>query len=148
MKPNQPKKTFWKRLQTFTFKLGLLVVLAGLVWGIPQMILTHHLSGLPMQTLEAGFGILFIVGFLTWFVSYLRFEGETWDAAQRALTPIPRIPELRQQLTKEMGREPTLVEMAAVQQMMVHERNQDAARAAFGAAVTVSAYEIAKSHRR
>jgi hypothetical protein len=60
--------------------------------------------------------------------------GETFEAAQVAATPVPDPLYVAQQLRVEWGREPSVVEVAAVHQMLCTQRNQAALDAGIGIA--------------
>ena len=119
-------------------------VVVGLLAGIPS---GEHYG--PTNALaSAGIITVMLMGILAMMKWMWKFMGDTIDAAIRASVPVPPREELRAQLVSELGREPSLEEIAALQQILMNERAQDAVRAAAGVAFYLQLRHVAKGRGR
>ena len=118
-----------------------LVVLAIdlVIWFVLHKL--HH--SIQAVNLAGEYTILGLFGLwvLTLTLTYLFFLGDSFEAGIRGMKPIPTPQEIAHQLHVELGRPPTLQEVASVQQMLATARNQDLVTAGIGAASWVAVRE-------
>lgn len=105
-------------------------------WGIFLLVgLTNPQKAPDATTLPPGKIQIIAAGFMLasyWvlFIMWLIF-GREMDQAYQTLTTSPPSPaQIQWQLSQELGRPPTLVEVAAVHQMLVSDHNQQLIQAA------------------
>ncbi len=123
----------WRRFRNRSTVLAIVVLLVdGAVYFLLRYLdmssqLVNHIG-------EYAFIYLAVLWLGIVVLSYTQFLGDSAQAGYRALTPVPTPQEIAAQLHGELGRPPTLVEVAAVQQMLATARNQDVLTASIGVA--------------
>ena len=123
----------WRRFRNRSTVLAIVVLLVdGTVYFLLRYLDTS--SQLVNHLGEYAFISLAVLGLGIVVVSYTQVLGDSAQAGYRALTPVPTPQEIAVQLHGELGRPPTLVEVAAVQQMLATARNQDVLTASIGVA--------------
>lgn len=123
----------WRRFRNRSTVLAIVVLLVdGAVYFLLRYLDTS--SQLVNHIGEYAFIYLAVLWLGIVVLSYTQFLGDSAQAGYRALTPVPTPQEIAAQLHSELGRPPTLVEVAAVQQMLATARNQDVLTASIGVA--------------
>ena len=123
----------WRRFRNRSTVLAIVVLLVdGAVYFLLRYLDTS--SQLVNHIGEYAFIYLAVLWLGIVVLSYTQFLGDSAQAGYRALTPVPTPQEIAVQLHGELGRPPTLVEVAAVQQMLATARNQDVLTASIGVA--------------
>ena len=123
----------WRRFRNRSTVLAIVVLLVdGAVYFLLRYLDTS--SQLVNHIGEYAFIYLAVLWLGIVVLSYTQFLGDSAQAGYRALTPVPTPQEIAAQLHGELGRPPTLVEVAAVQQMLATARNQDVLTASIGVA--------------
>ena len=123
----------WRRFRNRSTVLAIVVLLVdGTVYFLLRYLDTS--SQLVNHIGEYAFIYLAVLWLGILVLSYTQFLGDSAQAGYRALTPVPTPQEIAVQLHGELGRPPTLVEVAAVQQMLATARNQDVLTASIGVA--------------
>jgi len=136
-------------LWTFCFwvtKWALVVLAVDLViWFVLHKL--HH--SIQAVNLAGEYTIIGLFGLwvLTLTLTYLFFLGDSFEAGIRGMKPIPTPQEIANQLQAELGRPPTLQEVASVQQILATARNQDLVTAGIGAASWVAVREGLRGKR-
>lgn len=123
----------WRRFRNRSTVLAIVVLLVDGAVYFPLRYLDMS-SPLVNHIGEYAFIYLAVLWLGIVVLSYTQFLGDSAQAGYRALTPVPTPQEIAVQLHGELGRPPTLVEVAAVQQMLATARNQDVLTASIGVA--------------
>jgi hypothetical protein len=114
----QVQRSLWMRFVRFTVRL---LIPATVIW-LVVLLSIEHSSTSHFHTIWLGVGITI---FCIWFcVVFLIFCVFVWRLFDVALTPIPGPAEIETQLRVRLGRQPTLEEMNAAQQMIKTHRNE------------------------
>ena len=123
----------WRRFRNRSTVLAIVVLLVD---GAVYFLLRYLDMSSPLVNHIGEYAFIYLA--VLWLgivvVSYTQFLGDSAQAGYRALTPVPTPQEIAVQLHGELGRPPTLVEVAAVQQMLATARNQDVLTASIGVA--------------
>lgn len=108
----------WELITLICFSIALIIrANARLEWGT---------AGTITDTIVTIFAILcFAPPFIWFFVAIFRFGWRSMETTIHAAQPMPSPDEIAYRLQIEWGRPPTLQEVAAVQQLLVNQRNQN-----------------------
>jgi hypothetical protein len=137
------KQRLWKGYKRFwlwSFILGSLVFLIQFAFTAPQSLIRDWLMGIPL---------IFIVGptFLALIDGVLVLTNRAYDSAMTAAQPIPSPQEIYAGLANEWGRAPTVQEVAAVQQVLVNQRNQHLINAGMSFGVLYMVHDASRRSR-
>ena len=123
----------WRRFRNRSTVLAIVVLLVD---GAVYFLLRYLDMSSPLVNHIGEYAFIYLA--VLWLgivvLSYTQFLGDSAQAGYRALTPVPTPQEIAVQLHGELGRPPTLVEVAAVQQMLATARNQVVLTAIIGVA--------------
>jgi hypothetical protein len=104
----------------FMHSVARLLIAASVLWFVVMLFIGNSTSHFEAFLLGAGL-VIFVLWFCLLFLAVLRF---IWRASGVAFTPIPGPAEIETQLRAYLGRQPTIEEINATQQMIKTRRNE------------------------
>lgn len=87
-------------------------------------------------------GFFFVIACIYAFIFGWRFAERVLNDAKVATTPLPTPQEIAVKFYEEVGREPTIEEVASIQQMLRNQKTEATTNALLGAGLLYGAYRI------